>query len=64
MLRALLSPGGMMAAGANGPMKYVGLTGVQNNCQKLYLKSVTERLTPGDADVRVCLPDFVDSLLS
>ena len=53
-----------MAAGANGPMKYVGLTGVQNNCQRLYLKSVTERLTPGDADVRVCLPDFVDSLLS
>ena len=53
-----------MAAGANGPMKYVGLTEVQSDCQKLHPKSAPERLTSSDADIRVRLPDFIDSLLS
>lgn len=34
-----------MAAGANGPMKYVGLTGVERNRQKPQLKSVDESLS-------------------
>jgi len=53
----------MMAAGANGPMKYDGLTRVQSSHQESYLESIPERLTPSDADIRVCLPDFVDGLL-
>jgi hypothetical protein len=53
-----------MAAGANGPMKYVGLTRVQSNNQKPHHKPTHKRLTPSDADIWVCLSDFVDSLLS
>jgi len=52
-----------MAAGANGPMKYDGLTVVQSDRQRPHLKSAPEGLTPSDADIRVCLPDFIDSLL-
>ena len=39
VLRALTSPGEIMVAGANGPMKYVGLTEFQILRQKSYHKS-------------------------
>ena len=38
-----MSPGGMMAAGANGPMKYVGLTEIQGLRQTLYRKPIPDR---------------------
>lgn len=53
-----------MAAGANGPMKYVGLTKVQSVHQEPRHETTAERLTPSDADIRVCLSNFNDSPLS
>ena len=46
-----------MAAGANGPMKHVGLTGVERNRPKPRLKSIAESLSQLPTTERTPLRD-------
>ena len=55
----------MIAPGANGPVKYAGLTMVQVLHQNPHHEPPSlMRLTSSDVNVRVCRSDFTDSLLN